>query len=890
VQGRGFEPLKAEPAGLQPAPFGHSGTPAGERHCSGVPADLWAPPAAAVVHQLDVVLPVTRYGRAVGSDVSFPHGTVTFLFTDIEGSTRLLRELGDEYPDALAGHRRALREEFMRHGGVEVDAQGDAFFVVFAKASDALAAAAGAREALGDGPIRVRMGLHTGEPTLTEEGYVGIDVHRAARIAAAGHGGQILLSQATRDLAGAERLRDLGVHRLKDLAAPERLYQLGDDAFPPLKSVDQTNLPVQPTPFVGRERELAEVLALVDVHHVVTLTGPGGAGKTRLALQAAAESVEQYGDGVWFVSLAAVEDPQQIEPTIARVVGGPDDLHAFLSGKRTLLVLDNLEQLLPDAADVVARLDARILATSRGRLNIAAEQEFPVPTLPIDDAAALFTQRARQLEPRFEPDASVRQIVERLDGLPLAVELAAARVKVLTPGQILERLGRSLDLLTSGAHDAPERQRTLRGTVEWSHRLLTSDEQRLFARLAVFAGSFELDAAEAVCSAELDVLQSLVDKSLLRRGEDGRFFMLTTIKELALEKLRDLPDASSVRRRHDDYFLAVAEELEARERLSGLRDLSAESLNRFERELPNFRAALAGLLEDGRRESVLRLGAALWRFWLNRAQYRDAADWLEKAPLDDATLPLEVRAAALGAAGGIAYYTHDDVDGAERFWREGLELRRVQDDPHELGAALSRLASVAWRRGDFDGAIAYHKQSLPLYQQGGAESLLLTELHWLGDAYRDRGDYDEAERLLQETAARARELGLDQQLTSTLHSLGDLSLDRVDPRSALERFAEGLTYAVATGSRRVQIYCIAGIACALLQQGDDRAAARLWGIAEDQEHRLGFRMLLTERQRYERLMSGARERLGASYETEHRAGAGLTLEQAVAKARLHVPA
>jgi predicted ATPase/class 3 adenylate cyclase len=830
----------------------------------------------------------------VGSDVSLPHGTVTFLFTDIEGSTRLLQELGDAYADVLAEHHRVLREEFARHGGVEVGTQGDSFFVAFAKASDALAAAEAAREALADGPIRVRMGLHTGEPMMTQEGYVGIDVHRAARIAAAGHGGQILVSQATRDLAGAgagaDRLRDLGVHRLKDLAAPERLFQLDDDEFPPLRSVDQTNLPVQPTPFVGRERELAEVLALLDLHRIVTLTGPGGSGKTRLALQAAAESVEQYGDGVWFVSLAAIRDPKLIEPTIARMVGGPDDLFEFLAGKRTLLVLDNLEQLLPDAADIVLRLDARILATSRSRLNVAPEQEFPVPTLPFDDAAALFTQRARQLEPHFEPDAAVRQIAERLEGLPLALELAAARVKVLTPGQILERLGRSLDLLTSGVYDAPERQRTLRGTVEWSYQLLTTGEQTLFARLAVFAGGFELDAAESVCSAELDVLQSLVDKNLLRHGEDGRFFMLGTIKELALEKLRDLSDGSSLRQRHDDYFLAVAEELDARERLSGLRDLSAESLDRFERELPSFRATLAGLSEGGRHDGTARLGAALWRFWLNRAQFRDGAEWLEKAPLDDATLPLDVRAAALGAAGGIAFYTHDDVDGAERFWREGLELRRVQDDPHELGAALSRLASIAWRRGDFDGAIAYHKQTLPLYEQAGADALLLTELHWLGDAYRDRGDFDEAERVLVETVSRARELGFDQQLTSTLHSQGDLSLDRRDPQAALPRFAEALEYAVSTGSRRVQIYCVAGIGCALLQQGDDRVAARLWGIAEDQERRLGFRMLLTERQRYERLMSEARDRLGAAYEAEHRAGAGLTLEQAVAEARLHVPA
>jgi predicted ATPase/class 3 adenylate cyclase len=822
-------------------------------------------------------------------EVPLPQGTVTFLFTDIEGSTRLLEERGNEYAELLAGHHHALRGEFASHGGVEVNTQGDAFFVAFAKASDALAAAAAARDALGDGPIRVRMGLHTGEPTVTGEDYGGIDVHRAARIAAAGHGGQILLSQATRDLVRADRLRDLGVHRLKDLAAPEHLYQLGEDEFPPLTTVDQTNLPVQPTPFVGRERELAEVLALLDSHRIVTLTGPGGSGKTRLALQAAAESVERYGDGVWFVSLVAVRDPQLVEPTIARVVGGPHDLHEFLTGKRTLLVLDNLEQLLPGAAEVIIRLEARILATSRSRLNVAAEQEFPVPTLPVDDGAVLFTQRARQLQPGFESDATAREIAERLDGLPLALELAAGRVKVLTPGQILERLGRGLDLLTSGTHDAPERQRTLRGTVEWSYQLLAGDEQRLFAQLAVFAGSFALEAAEAVCSAELDVLQSLVDQSLLRHGEDGRFFMLATIKEFALEKLRDLSDASSLRRRHDDYFLGVAEELDAREWRSGMRELSAESLSRFERELPSFRAALAGLAEDGRGEAVLRLGAALWRFWLNRAQYHDAAEWLEHAAVDDPTLPLEVRAAALGAAGGIAFYVHDDVDGAETFWREGLELRRVQDDPHELGVAFGRLASVAWRRGDFDGAIAYHEQAIPLFEQTGDEASRLTELQWLGEAYRDRGDFEDGERILEETATGARELGFDQQLTTTLHSLGDLSLDRSDPDTALRRFAEALARAIATGNRRVQIYCVAGIACALLLRGDARAAARLWGIAEDHERRLGFRMLLNERQRYESLISGAREALGSAFGAERGAGAGLTLEQAVAEARRHVP-
>src|SRR5262249_39229066 len=348
-----------------------------------------------------------------GSGVALPQGPVTFLFTDIEGSTLLLQERGDEYAQLLGRHRQALRDAFARHNGVEVDTQGDAFFVAFAKASDALAAAAAARDALRDKPVQVRMGLHTGEPTVTEDGYVGIDGHRAARIAAAGHGGQILLSQATRDLVGADRLRDLGVHRLKDLAAPERLYQLGDEEFPPLESLDLTNLPVQPTPFVGRERELAEVLALLDSHRVVTLTGPGGSGKTRLALQAAAEGGGPESDGGWLGSLAAVGTRKLTEPTIARVLGGPDALHESLAGKRTLLVLDNLEQLLPGAADVIAGLDARILATSRSRLNIAAEQELPVPTLPVDEGAIVFTQRARQLQPGFEPDAAVREIAER---------------------------------------------------------------------------------------------------------------------------------------------------------------------------------------------------------------------------------------------------------------------------------------------------------------------------------------------------------------------------------------------------------------------------------------------------------------------------------------------
>ncbi|TMM17958.1 MAG: adenylate/guanylate cyclase domain-containing protein [Actinobacteria bacterium] len=497
-----------------------------------------------------------------------PAGTVTFLFTDIEGSTRLLHELGDAYADALAEHRRLLREAFARHGGVEVDTQGDAFFVAFARATDALAAAEDARRALAAGPIRVRMGLHTGEPQLTDEGYVGLDVHRAARISAAGHGGQILLSQTTHELLGSHAdVRDLGTHRLKDLAAPEHLYQLGSDDFPLLRSLNLTNLPVQPSPLVGRKQELKVVLELLHRSRLLTLTGPGGGGKTRLAVQAAAEVTDEFSDGVWFVSLAALRDPDLVVPTIASTVDGGSELAEGLGDKRPLLVLDNCEQLLPGiamkVAEVIEGTSATVLATSRERLAVTAEQEYAVPMLAPDEATALFTVRARQLSTSFEPDEHVAEIAQRLDGLPLAIELAAARVKVLRPEQILERLG-STDLLTASARDAPERQRTLRTTIGWSYELLAEDERRLFACLAVFPSSFELEAAERVCSVDLETLGSLVDKSLLRQTAGGRFFMLETIREYAAERLEESGEADALRLRHAEYSLSTCHICERR--------------------------------------------------------------------------------------------------------------------------------------------------------------------------------------------------------------------------------------------------------------------------------------------------------------------------------------
>jgi len=483
--------------------------------------------------------------------VRLPTGTVTFLFTDVEGSTRLLHELGDEYADVLADHRRTLREAFERHGGVEVDTQGDAFFVAFPRASDALAAARDGQAALRE-PIRVRMGLHTGEPLVTDEGYVGIDVHRAARIAAVGHGGQILVSQSTRDLVPGDGLVDLGEHRLKDLTAPERIYQLGDEGFPPLKSLNATNLPIAANPLVGRERELDDLSALLlNSARLVTLTGPGGTGKTRLGLQVAAELVDHFPWGVFFVPLAGVEDAELVPSTITATIGihGLDELH----DRNALVVLDNFEHLL-DAAPTVATIltgaaRTKVVATSRAPLRIDGEREYPVDPLPDDDALTLLTDRARAVRPTFAPDDATREICRRLDGLPLALELAASRLRSLDSNALLGRLEQRLPLLTAGRRDAPERQRTLRATIEWSYDLLDPELQRLFARLGVFA-TFAAEAAEAVADASFDHVDALVEASLLKPLSTGRFLMLETIREFALAQLRAGGEADGIRLRH----------------------------------------------------------------------------------------------------------------------------------------------------------------------------------------------------------------------------------------------------------------------------------------------------------------------------------------------------
>jgi predicted ATPase len=688
---------------------------------------------------------------------------VTFLFTDVEGSTKLLHELGaEDYATALAEHRRVIREAVAAHDGVEVDTQGDAFFVAFPTAPGALAAAAAAREELA---IPVRMGLHSGTPLLTDEGYVGPDVHRAARIAASGHGRQILVSSSTAALLGPDQLRDLGQHRLKDLSAPERIYQLGDGDFPPLKSLHRTNLPVPTTPFLGRERELPQVLGLLEGTRLLTLTGPGGTGKTRLALQSAGLAAERYPDGVWWVPLAPLRDPQLVLSTASQAVGGRNGPAEHIGDKRMLLLFDNFEQVVAAAHDVAQLLSAcpnlDVLVTSREPLHVLGEQEYPVPPLDHGEGVRFFVARARSVMPEFEADAAVSAISERLDDLPLALELAAARVKALTAQQILERLEQRLPLLTGGPRDAPERQRTLRATIEWSYDLLDPNEQQLFARLGVFRGGCTLEAAEAVGGADIDTLQSLVDKSLLRHTDD-RYWMLETVREFGSEMLDE-----GVRRRHAEYFLQLVEGARLH-----LRQASTAWTEKIDTERDNFRAALDWLAATGETQLALRLAAAISRVWYLKGRWRETWRQLEDAVAADET-PTAARAEALREAGAMAA-TNADFDLARRRLLEAQPLCERFGDTWGLAQLRFLLGYVDVEKGNFASARTPLEESLTMFRELADEhyeGIVAYNLAW---AYEETGDFDRARELSEENLRRAEARGDDR---IRFFSLTALALD-----------------------------------------------------------------------------------------------------------------
>ena len=758
-----------------------------------------------------------------------PSGTVTFMFTDVEGSTRLLHELGPErYAEALDSHRRVLRGAFASNRGVEVDTQGDAFFVAFVTAQAALAAAAQAQAQLVQGPIRVRMGIHTGAPVVTDEGYVGADVHRAARIAAAAHGGQVLVSSATAALVERSGLKDLGEHRLKDLSAPERIYQYGAGAFPPLKSLYRTNLPVPTTPFLGRGAELAEVVGLVarDDVRVLTLTGSGGIGKTRLALRAAAEVSERYADGVFWVDLAALRDPQLVVSAVATELEAKDDVVARIGDDCILLLLDNFEQVIEAASDVAALVAAcphlDLLVTSRESLRVAGEWVVAVPPLGERDAESLFFDRAFAVRSDFTGNGEVSTICRRLDNVPLAIELAAARASALSAPELLDRLDRRLPTLTGGRRDAPERQQTLRATIVWSYELLSPNEQRLFARLATFAGGCTLEAAEHVCHADLETLASLVDKSLVRHREH-RYWMLETIREFAGEELARVEEHGATAAAHAEYFAALAELAESH---LGTSD-EPTWIKLLAREHNNVRAALA---YSERSPRQLRLVSALWRFWQHQGHYSEGRRWLRAALAHRGGAPPAHVAEALGGAGVLAR-AQGDFDEAERMTNESIAVAQGAGLQSLEARAVGALANIALTRRDFRRGAELLAESETLFRELGDEKRLAVTVGNRAYLALEMGDFEAAFALADEARGLSRKIDdrtnvavADLNLSLAARSLGRYETARKALREALE-FARDVGHAAFLADGLI-------VTAALIVSRDPTTAAALLAAAD----------------------------------------------------------
>jgi predicted ATPase/class 3 adenylate cyclase len=820
-----------------------------------------------------------------------PTGTVTFLFTDIQGSTRLLQQLGNDFTAQVVDpHCRVVRSAIGEFEGTEVSTEGDSFFVVFGNAAEAVKAAARIQQDLAvhsfPQPVLVRMGLHTGEARRGGDNYIGIDVNRAARIAGAGHGGQVLLSESTRSLAERSlppgvSVRDLGKHRLKDLAHPEHLYQLVIEGlpaeFPPPKTLDArpNNLPIQLTSFVGREQELARVKEyLLDGTRLLTLTGPGGTGKTRLALQAAAETLTGFQDGAFFVDLAPVTDPEVVISKIASALGVmeqadrslQDTLEEHLRDKDILLVLDNFEQVVPAGAAVERLLrgapGVKVLATSREVLHRYGEQEFPVPPLGLPDpdrlqdvstltqfeAIGLFIERAAAVKPGFtltdENAPAVAQITARLEGLPLAIELAASRVKLLSPQAILDRLDKRLPLLTSRVGDAPERRRTLRGAIEWSYDLLDEDERRLFEHVSVFSGGGTLEAMESVCSLAagtdtLEGLGSLVDKSLLRQAEtqegEPRFIMLETIREYAQERLAERGEREQLSRGHAEYFVALTEEAEPH--LTG--PDAGTWLDRLTLEHDNIRAALGWSLEADQVDIGMRLASAVWRFWHQRAHFREARSWFDRLlGARSASGRTSSRLKGLTGLGGIAYW-QGDYPAGEAAYEEAVSIARELGDPGILAKAVVNLSYMPALRGDIAGARRFTEEAVGLFRQAGekeeAERLEAEAGYYL---LMER-NFERARPLLEQAFGNAQRSGDLFQTMMGHHMMGQLERLSGNLIEAARHYRESIVACRALGNEASMLEPIEALGSVASLAGDHLRGVRLVAGARAAREALG---------------------------------------------------
>jgi predicted ATPase/class 3 adenylate cyclase len=845
-------------------------------------------------------------------------GTVTFLFTDIEGSTRLEQQVGTErYAPLRERHREILRSAFLVHGGAEQSTEGDSFFVVFGSAREAVAAAIEAQRALAtepwpdDAPVRVRMGLHSGEAGMAGGTLVGLDINRAARIAAVAHGGQVLVSDATRALVSAGlpedvHLRDLGEHRLRDLAGPERLVQLDADdlpgQFPAVRSLDArpNNLPTQLTTFVGRERELAEALELLLRTRLLTMTGPGGTGKTRLSLQVAAAAAEDYPDGVWFVALEPVRDPGLVASTIGRVLGAQDSsthpaletLVDAIGERRQLIVLDNFEQVLaagPIVADILRRCpNVTFIVTTRSALRISGEQEYPVPGLPAPpdisrlsemerlnlpraireldadvlnqfEAVRLFIARAVAVKPGFAVTnanaPAVAQISARLHGMPLAIELAAARIKLLTPDQIMSRLEHHLTLLTAGSRDLPKRQQTLRGAIAWSYDLLDDGARRLVDRLSVFRGGCDLETAEAVCGPDSEIggdifegLGALVDQSLLRvdeRHAEPRFVMTETIAEFASEMLEARGELETVRERHARAFLDLAEQ--AAPNLSGADQRMW--LDRLERDHDNLRAALDWSTNHPVPDVAARVAFALWRFWQQRGYLNEARARFEAMAVMDWELEPTVAARFAEGFGGVAYWQADHPRAVEQY-RRALEIWRRLGDKREIANALYNdayadilpfmgLAGAELPKVTTETGTAKLQEALALYREVGDKAGEGNVLWGLGSYHYFARAGGEAERWYLESLALHRESGQRTMEAWSLHMLALVTMAGEDASRSLAYAQHALRHFRDGGDVAGITLVLDDLASIAVTQGDAHRAVRLHGGARHLQQTTG---------------------------------------------------